>query len=233
MEMYTDCFVVDKEKILKLFDNDSDKLNVRLEKAKKYHQKSVSEIDQLQAQVKAVVDKFMKEQLQKMSGLVEEVQPLELRKFALTNVDETNFESITLEKLKTLSTDKPIKLQQFNFYNVYMTQIDLLFTDGLETATFKTPKAGGDKYETKVDISKQIKKIALKKDGNYVTGIKFLDEKDNEIVQCEGRSSGSWEVAKELPQGFEIIGIYGNTTKPYSAIQFGFLLWNPKPLSLN
>ena len=47
MEMYTDCFVVDKEKILKLFDSDTDKLNVRLEKAKKYHQESVSEIDQL------------------------------------------------------------------------------------------------------------------------------------------------------------------------------------------
>ena len=47
MEMYTDCFVVDKDKILKLFDSDTDKLNVRLEKAKKYHQESVSEIDQL------------------------------------------------------------------------------------------------------------------------------------------------------------------------------------------
>ena len=46
MEMYTDCFVVDKEKILKLFDSDTDKLNVRLEKAKKYHQESVSEINQ-------------------------------------------------------------------------------------------------------------------------------------------------------------------------------------------
>ena len=45
MEMYTDCFVVDKEKILKLFDSDTDKLNVRLEKAKKYHQETVSEID--------------------------------------------------------------------------------------------------------------------------------------------------------------------------------------------
>ena len=133
--------------------------------------------------MKAVVDKFMKEQLRKMSGLVEKVQPLELRRFALTNVDEPNFESITLEKLKTLSTDKPIKLQQLNYYNSNMTMIDLIFTDGLEKATFKSHNADGSAKEMKWDISKQIKKIALKKNGNYVCGIQFLDEKDNEIVK--------------------------------------------------
>ena len=47
METYTNCFIVDKVKILALFDDDIGKLNVKLEKAKEYHQNTVSEIDQL------------------------------------------------------------------------------------------------------------------------------------------------------------------------------------------
>ena len=47
MEAYTDCFVVDKAKILALFDEDINKLTVKLEKAKEYHQNTVSELDQL------------------------------------------------------------------------------------------------------------------------------------------------------------------------------------------
>ena len=42
MKTYTDCFVVKKDKILALLDGDSKKLNVKLEKAKEYHQNSVS-----------------------------------------------------------------------------------------------------------------------------------------------------------------------------------------------
>ena len=167
-----------------------------------------------------------------MSGLMEEVQPLELRKFSLTNVDKPNFESITLEKLKALSTDKPIKLQQVNYYTANMTMIDLLFTNGLESATFKSSNVSGSKKEIKLDISKQIKKVAIRTGSGRLNGIKFLDEKDNEIVQHVGSNTGDW-TEKELPQGFEIIGVYGNTAKPYSEIQIGFLIWNPKPLSLN
>ena len=45
MEAYTDCFTVNKVKLLKLLDGDIDKLKVKLEKAKEYHQNTVSEID--------------------------------------------------------------------------------------------------------------------------------------------------------------------------------------------
>ena len=45
MEAYTNCFIVDKAKILALFDEDINKLNLKLENAKEYHQTTVSEID--------------------------------------------------------------------------------------------------------------------------------------------------------------------------------------------
>ena len=62
--------------------------------------------------MKDVLDKFMKNQLQKMSGAVEDTRWTftELRKFPLMNIEAPNFESVTLEKLKAQPTDKPIKL---------------------------------------------------------------------------------------------------------------------------
>ena len=47
MEVYTDCFVVKKDKILALLDSDSKKLNVKLDKAKEHHQNSVSKIESI------------------------------------------------------------------------------------------------------------------------------------------------------------------------------------------
>ena len=47
MEAYTNCFIVDKAKLLALFDSDIAKLNVRLEKAKKYLQNTASGIDSM------------------------------------------------------------------------------------------------------------------------------------------------------------------------------------------
>ena len=44
METYTDCFVVNKVKLLALIDKDIEKLNMKLENAKD-HQSTVSKID--------------------------------------------------------------------------------------------------------------------------------------------------------------------------------------------
>ena len=45
MDTYTNCITVDKPKILALFDADIKKLNEKLERAKTYHQNTISEID--------------------------------------------------------------------------------------------------------------------------------------------------------------------------------------------
>ncbi len=47
MEAYTNCFVVDKVKVLTLFDEDLDQLNVKLEKSKEYYQNTVSGIEKI------------------------------------------------------------------------------------------------------------------------------------------------------------------------------------------
>ena len=57
--------------------------------------------------------------------------------------------------------------------------------------------------------------MVLSDNSIYVSGIQFLDEKDNKLVDWEGHNSGNWEPAKEIPDGFEIIGLYGDTRKAY------------------
>ena len=216
MESYTDCFVVNKAKILALFDEDITKLTLKLEKAKEYHQTTVSKLDQLQARVKDVVDEFMKTQLQEMSGSFNNNWTFEeLRKFPLTNnIEKINFESVTFEKLESLPRDKPIKLQRFNCYYTALSKIELFFTNELESAAYQntTHTPSRKEYELTWDASKEIKKISIKFEGKVVRGLKFLDEKDSEIVKWDSETGGTWSDAKSIPEGFEIIGIYGDTT---------------------
>ena len=159
----------------------------------------------------------------------------ELRKFPLMTVDSPNFESVTFEKLKSLSTDKPIRLQSFNCHYHLLKRIELCFTDGLESAVYQlSDYKDHPKSEMILDARKQIKKISIRLySGTYLSGMNFLDEKDNEIVKWDNGTAGTWQPAKELPDGFEIIGIYGDTRKDYTNPQFGFLLWNPKLPSQN
>ena len=153
----------------------------------------------------------------------------ELIKLPIKGNETSNFESITLEKLKAL-TDKP-KLQKFKTDDGPWYGIELFFSNGLENVKYSTVhRSSLMNKEHTWDNSKQIKKVATRLHGNgFVSGIKFLDEKDNEIYKWE-YSTGTYQPTKEIPDGFEIIGLYGDTTKAdANAAQFGFLLWKPKP----
>ena len=96
-----------------------------------------------------------------------------------------------------------------------MTKMELIFTNGLDSAAFQTPQysAGHTRYENTWDTSKKVKKISIKfHTRNYMSGMQFLDEKDNELVKWEygdNSSDYTWRT-KEIPDLFEIIGIYGD-----------------------
>ena len=62
----------------------------------------------------------------------------------------------------------------------------------------------------------------------------MVDEKHQNIVdewwQYESASI-RWKY-QTIPEGREIIGVYGNKSKsPYSFKQLGFILWKPNPLA--
>ena len=143
--------------------------------------------------MKDVMDKFMTKQLEKMSGSADDWK-LEIRKFPIKGNESSNFESTTLEKLKAL-TDKP-KLQKFKVIdNNALYGIELFFSNGLESAAYKTITYSSNatkEIEITWDNSKQIKKVAINLHANgFVSGMQFLDEKDNEIVKWESGYTGT------------------------------------------
>ena len=93
-----------------------------------------------------------------------------------------------------------------------MSKIELFFTNKLESAAYQTSNHDSSWKENELtwDASKQIKKISIKFTSTNVRGLKFLDETDNEIVKWDSNTGGDWSTAKIIPQGFEIIGIYGD-----------------------
>ena len=69
-----------------------------------------------------------------------------------------------------------------------------------------------------LDASKTVKKISLKFIPNNlcVFGMKFLDKNDYVISEWDNYSGATWTEAHVIPDGFEIIGIFGDTRKDYS-----------------
>ena len=187
MEAYTNCFVVDKVKVLALFDEDIGKLNVKLEKAKQYYQNTVSEIEQIQMEIKEVFDTKMKKQLQKMSGS-EDDWTLELRKFPLMQIDSSDYESVTVEQLEAWPRDKLPQLQSYTYFGGSLTKIELSFSNGLDSAAYTTSSYASTytKHVQNWDTSKKVQKISVKFHTNgSIYGMKFLDENDNELNKCE------------------------------------------------
>ena len=59
-----------------------------------------------------------------------------------------------------------------------------MFTNGVETPLFEAANAVNKELQTfDIDITKRIKKIGiLVSNSNYIFGIKFIDEKNREIL---------------------------------------------------
>ena len=81
-------------------------------------------------------------------------------------------------------------------------------------------------------LSDPVKKISLKMSSKCVFGMKFLDKNDNELSKWENSDSATWEDAIVIPDGWEVIGVYGDT-RQNASLQFGLLIWNPRWASQN
>ena len=98
----------------------------------------------------------------------------------------SDFESPTVDQLKLYPLKKEIKLCQIGFKTngMNLSGIQLMFTNGVETPLFEAANAVNKELQTfDIDITKRIKKIGiLVSNSNYIFGIKFIDEKNREIL---------------------------------------------------
>ena len=111
-----------------------------------------------------------------------------------------------------------------------------MFTNGVETPLFEAANAASKELQTfDIDTTKRIKKIGmLVSNSHYIFGIKLIDDKNRDILdeQWQMDSDNIRWYFQTIPEGHEIIGVYGNkSVSPYSIKQLGFVLWKPNPVA--
>ena len=114
-----------------------------------------------------------------------------------------------------------------------LTSVKLFFTHGVESLAYQSSGANNKDYTREIDITRKIKKISLRlrSADNLIWGIIFYDPKGNEVAKWENENQGDRRVAQEIPEGYEIIGMYGNDSSD-RITSLGFILWTPNPVAL-
>ena len=141
--------------------------------------------------------------------------------------------------LPTLSWPKQEDLQKCDMYKkLYLQKVSwkkdltnglrslkLSFSQGLESPSMDCLDTFGLKLENRtINTSKKIKKISLFIDTKqpakfeertaptyHVWGFKLLDEWGDELICQQWRNQGFEWIDQQIPDGWEIIGFYGDT----------------------
>ena len=117
--------------------------------------------------------------------------------------------------------------------------LKLGFSQGFESPWMECRDTFGCKLENRtINTSKKISKICLFVDtsrglvetAQNVWGIKFLDGW-GDVLFCQQWSNRGFQwVEQRVPDGYEVIGFFGNTQEE-ALRKFSFILWKPNVLA--
>lgn len=117
--------------------------------------------------------------------------------------------------MKNFPLSKRIKLEKISFQDSALHKIKLHFLQDIETPMLNCATPSGKPKVKQIDTTRTIRKICLRirPADNFIFGFKLLDESGAEIVNLfdSGAGYGEWQI-QEVPEGYEIIGLYGNST---------------------
>ena len=103
-----------------------------------------------------------------------------------------------------------------------MTGVRISLSNGMQSPIFSR----GDKWRSKhsvLNVNGEVRRILLKCD-NPTTGIEFIDSNKKQICKWEGNieDRGAWR-CQEVPDGEQVVGIYGHSTGYNHILNFGFI----------
>ena len=92
-----------------------------------------------------------------------------------------------------------------------------------------------------INTSKRIAKISLFIDSSKpdafkarstpdVWGFRLIDQFGDDLICQQWKNLGFEWITQDVPDGWEVIGFYGDTTQD-SLRRLGFILWRPNPLA--
>ena len=161
------------------------------------------------------------------------------------NTGKANLEFPTHADLqKIIQVGKPVKLQSIHWRNNDVLKgMQLKFTNGIETPIFQKDaldareaagRANHGKWALKsvnLDTKRRISKVSVRvrPEQYFMDGMRLYDENDEMVIDlkwCDSKDS-VWET-RNIPDGYEIIGLYMSKKGHEEAIQsLGFNLWKP------
>ena len=125
------------------------------------------------------------------------------------------------------------KLAKTNSFGI--SALRFSFTNGVSSESISTEQGNQGNFITiPVDEKRVIRKVCMKvKDDKCLYGLRFKDDKGNNLLDLSTQSEGNWE-ERDIPEGKELIGIRCSTQDPNGkendAIhQLGFILRDAKP----
>ena len=174
IEEYNNCFIVDKEKLKRLLDDDFEKKKIKLQSAQQQNE-TLRSFNKFQEKQKAALTQLrIGEELRTSQS---RFQP-KLMKLPIMG-DTTmlpNFEFPTLEDIKQFPIERVIKLKTIEMMgDSALTKLKMFFTNGVESSAYQSKGQNCKDYTTEVDTTKRIKKISIKirSSDNLIWGMEF------------------------------------------------------------
>ena len=106
---------------------------------------------------------------------------------------EPNFEFPTEADIKGFPIERRIKLEKLEMWgDSALTKVKMFFTNGVESPAYQSKGQNSKEYTTSVDITKKIKKIALRlrSADNLIWGITFYEPNGHEVAKWENENQG-------------------------------------------
>ena len=113
-----------------------------------------------------------------------------------------------------------------------LTKMRMFFTNGVTSRAYQSTGSNVRDYTRELNIKQKIKKIALRlrSADNLIWGVTLTESNGEEVAKWENEHQGDRRVAQEIPDGYEIIGMYGNDSGD-RITSLGFILWTPNPVA--
>lgn len=102
------------------------------------------------------------------------------------------------------------KLAKTNSYGI--SALRFSFTNGVSSESISTEQGNSGNFITiPVDEKRIIRKVCMKvKDDKCLYGLRFIDDKGNNVLDLSTQSEGTW-VERVIPEGKELYGIRCST----------------------
>ena len=227
LDEYNSCFSVDTQKLEQLFEKDRAEWTQNKVMTKQANDKMMKNI--------AIFLKVYDTEFAKLLDPAQYMkEPWELNKLDLYGdqvlADQIDFEWPTKQIWDEMDDKENIKVKHFNIVrnddscNHKILKIKIILNNGMESPLFCANDSNQGTLEFRQqDNNGQCRKYEFATCKNQLVGLRFFNEKNVETMNWYSQGNRYWQGAQIIPDGQEIVGIYGVKGKKSWISSLGFI----------